>query len=110
MHAPYRRVNLSASGWRLDGVAIPSTFTGRLRGLGLRHVRAVLLHAGSAHTFGMRLPIRMVPVGADGRAHRSSLVPPRSVRRFPGAAWILEMPASFVPPPRGARIVVVPSS
>ena len=110
MTARYRRVTLSSAGWQLERVAVPLSFSGRLRGLRRRRVDAVLLPSASAHTYGMRIPIRMVPVGSDGTVHRSSVVPPRAIRRFRDASWILELPASAVPPPRGARLTVVPSS
>lgn len=110
MTARYRRVTLAAPGWRLDDVSVPRTFATRLRGLRRGRSTAMLLPAGSAHTFGMPIPIRMVPITAHGVVQRSFVVPPRSIRRFGDASWILEVSASVVPPPLGARLTVVPSS
>ena len=48
----------------------------------------------SVHTFGMRFPLDLVFLDADGRElRRCSAVPPGRVVSEPGAAAVLELPA-----------------
>jgi hypothetical protein len=109
MKLRYRRVRLWHPEWVLDDVVVAHSHRERRLGLNLPGTRALLLYAASVHTFTMRVPIRVTPVGDSGRVGRSSLVLPRRIRSFPGRTWILESFDDTDRPPQGAVVQVLPS-
>jgi uncharacterized membrane protein (UPF0127 family) len=55
----------------------------------------------SVHTFGMRFPVDLVFLDADGRVvELRREVPPRRLVRCPAADSVLELPLPAGPPPR----------
>jgi hypothetical protein len=109
MKPSYRRVRLWHPEWILDGVVVADSHRERRLGLNLPGARAILLHTASIHTFTMREPIRVTPVGDDGRIGPSSLVRPGRIRLFRGRTWILESFVDVDCPPQGAVVRVLPS-
>jgi uncharacterized protein len=75
-------------------------FRARLLGLALlRRLPAghalLIPRCSSIHTFGMRFPIDVTFVGADGERLRTvAAVPPRRILRCPGAVDVLETAGS----------------
>jgi uncharacterized membrane protein (UPF0127 family) len=102
--------------WRtLDsGARVAEADTARARLLGLAFLRELPQSHGlliprcrSVHTFGMRFPLDLVFLDAHGRVLRVvRAVPPRRVRRQPGAYAVLEARAGeahlFTGGPRSA--------
>jgi uncharacterized membrane protein (UPF0127 family) len=84
-------------------VPVATTRVSRLLGLALlsrERAGSGLLIPGccSVHTFGMRFPIDVLFLDAEGRVielHRS--VPPCRVLRRPGAIAVLELPSPYRP-------------
>ena len=109
MKPTYRRVLLWHADWMLDEVVVAVSSRVRLFGLNLPGVRGILLHTSSIHTFTMREPIRVTPIGADGRAGRSAVVPQGRIRAFPERTWILESFPDIDGPPAGMVLRVLPS-
>jgi uncharacterized protein len=80
-------------------VPVATTLRSRLLGIALlRRDRAgaglLIPHCRSVHTFGMRFPLDVFFLDAEGRVielHRS--VPRRRVIRSPGAIAVLEVPS-----------------
>jgi len=109
MKPPYRRVRLWHPEWVLDDIVVADSHRERRLGLNLPGTRAILLHTASIHTFTMREPIRVTPVGDDGRVGPSLLVRPRRIRSFPDRTWILESYVDIDRPPQGIVVQVLPS-
>ena len=109
MKPSYRRVRLWHPEWVLDDVVVADSHRKRLLGLNLPGTRAILLYTASVHTFTMRVPIRVTPIGDDGRVGPSLLVPPRRIRSFPDRTWILESFVDIEGPARGIVVQVLPS-
>ncbi|MDQ3933061.1 MAG: DUF192 domain-containing protein [Actinomycetota bacterium] len=78
----------------------------RLLGLALLRepppgVALLIPRCSSVHTFGMRFPLDLVFYDARGRVVRIDRgVPPKRVRRCPGAWAVLELPAGVSRPSR----------
>jgi hypothetical protein len=95
--------------WTLDDVVVADSHRIRLLGLRSSGVTAVLLRTGSLHTFTMREPIRLTPLGSTGRVGHSAVVKPRRVVSFPRLSWILETSLNIDGPPAGIVVRVLPS-
>ncbi len=81
-------------------VAVAAGFRARLLGLSRIDREAagsglLLPRCSSVHTFGMRFELDLVFLDGDGEALEiRPAVPPRRLRRHPGAAAVLEIPAA----------------
>ena len=88
------RLGSDDEGAGMDGVSIAGTIWSRFRGLlGCSDASGILMltPCGSIHTFGMRFPIDVAFVGADGTVLESHCaVPPRRRLRCRGAVATLE--------------------
>ena len=109
MKPTYRRVLLWHTDWMLDEVVVAVSRRARFSGLNLPGVRGILLYTASIHTLTMREPIRVTPIGADGRAGPSEIVPPGRIKPFPDRTWILESFPDIDRPPAGMVLRVLPS-
>jgi hypothetical protein len=109
MKPPYRRVRLWHPEWVLDDVVVADSHRQRRLGLNLPGTRAILIYTASVHTFTMREPIRVTPVGGDGRVGPSSIVRLGRVRFFRGRTWVLESFIDINRPPQGIVVRVLPS-
>jgi hypothetical protein len=109
MKPAYRRVLLFHGGWMIDGVVVADSHRARLLGLNLPGVRAILIRSNSVHTFTMRRPIRLTPIGEGGDVGVSVIAPPRRVLLFPAPTWILESFVEIDAPPAGVVLRVLPS-
>jgi len=60
----------------------------------------------SAHTFGLREALWLIGVSSTGVVNEIRFVPPGRMVVLPGAALVLELPATRPPPPLQAQLVV----
>jgi hypothetical protein len=65
------------------------------------------MRTSSVHGIGMREPVAAVAISADGRVEATGMLRPGRALRFPGAAWILELPAGDRLPDPGIRLVAL---
>lgn len=72
--------------------------------------RGCLMRTESIHTIGMREWLWAVVLDGGGKVMGSKLVRPRRVYRWRTTGWILELPASYSPPPPGMQLVLGPES
>ena len=107
MSVPYRRVDLRCRGWAVDDVRLAVGFRARLVGMRRKDIDTVLLPVRSVHTWGMRDAIRVIAIDAAGVVIGTAIVGPRSVVRWKGARWILEVPDGIPPPPIGHVFTVL---
>jgi uncharacterized protein len=106
-----RRLRRLPSHTRPGGLVVHEARGFRARLLGLAFLRelppghALLIpRCRSVHTFGMRFPLELVWLGPDGELlRRDGSVPPRRLRRCPGAIAVIELPARPHQPPQPHR-------
>ena len=106
--SPYQ-VSLSDGAWRVEGIAVASSFLQRLGGMHAGRARGVLLHTSSVHGKGLSDPLQIIHLTSQGVvAARDVLMPGQTVsaRSF----WILELSLEEPAPTPGAPLVVLPSS
>jgi hypothetical protein len=92
-------VEIFGDGWESGPVLVAERFAERLRGLRGRGVETSMLIRGwTVHGFGIRRSCVVVALDESFRVLSSQILRPRRVVVAPGAAFMLELPASASPP------------
>ncbi len=96
-------VVLRAGEWLSPPLTVAVRARDRLRGLQPRSEGwALLLRGSSVHGIGMKESLWAVGLDHAGKVTSIRLLQPGRVMFFSTAHWILELPATSIPPPMGA--------
>lgn len=94
-------------GWSRGPVMEAESFSDRFRGLRkLEPGATLLIRTSSVHAFGFRHPFRAIGLSAELEVVAHTVVRPWRLARFPGCAFVIEMPTDAVPPPLGSHLEV----
>lgn len=109
MVAPASALALEAPGWRSPPMRVANSFRRRWKGLRPRSQGIGLILRGRlVHGLGMREPLAVLALDADGRVVGRATLRPRHFLRLPGAVWIVELPLHWPLPVVGTRTKLRP--
>jgi uncharacterized membrane protein (UPF0127 family) len=95
-------------GWSSGTVVVARTFLQRWRGLRPRtEGSGMVFRTRSVHGFGMKEPLLVIGLDAQGRVTQTRILRPRSGLFLTGARHILELPLDREPPPVDAVLTWV---
>ena len=102
-----KNVGLRAGSWSVEGLVLTETFFERLRGVNLSAARhGIVIRSSAVHTMGMSHPIETVAVNEQGRVAEVRTLAPNRFAWFPGAQYLVELPAGTAVPEVGSLIEV----
>ena len=92
-------------GWSYGPVMEAESFADRLRGLHrLEPGASLLIRTSSVHAFGLHRSFRAIGLSGELEVVAHTIVRPWRAVRFPGCAFVIEMPVDAPPPPVGSRL------
>ncbi len=100
---------LRGPGWVSPPVLVAHRRRARRRGVSPRtNGRGCLIRSPAVHTMGMRECLWVIPLDDAGRVLGRKLLGTRQFYHAKGAAWVLELPATWSPPAAGVLLELVP--
>lgn len=102
-----RSIVLRSGSWSVSPAFRATGFRDRLFGLKrLPTDAALLLKRRSVHGFGIDEPFHAVGLTRELKVRSVAFVEPGTMVSFRGCRFVLELPATFIPPQRGAHLEI----
>ena len=109
MVAPASSLALEAPGWRSPPMRIADTLWCRWKGLRPEsNGMGLILRGRSVHGWGMREPLGVLALDANGVVVGCGTLRPRRFLRLPGGVWMVELPSGWPLPVAGTEVTLRP--
>lgn len=109
MVAPVSPLALEAPSWRSPPMRIADTLWCRWKGLRPEsNGMGLILRGRSVHGWGMREPLGVLALDANGVVVGRATLRPRRFLRLPGGVWMVELPSCWPLPVVGTEITLRP--